>query len=245
MRLFKQMFEKQAGGEDERGMVTNGGFNFEPASRGESMLQFINWVKTYSTLTPSNIFEVGANMAQDAEALRAGFVLQPQAVWVFEPHPKLFNYITETYNFNAFDYAIADRNGRMKMNLIDPTKNSNSGISSLRTHKDVPKDNFTRANVQVMRMDKFLELHDIEKIDFMKLDVEGYNYEVLEGFGDKIEVVQSLHVEAEHYEHWEGEKLWGDIRALLEPHMEMVFFERHFTQSDSFWIKKEHIKANQ
>lgn len=217
---------------------------FLPASSGASMSPFVHWISTYSTLSPKNVFEIGANMAQDAEALREGFGLEPRDVWVFEPHPGLYDFIKKEYNFNAFDLAVSNKNGKMTMNLIDPSMNSNSGISSLRVHRDVPQDNFKKSTVKTIRMETFIRDKEISSIDFLKLDVEGYNFEVLEGFGESIDLIQSLHVEAEHYDHWKGEKLWGDIRNFLEPHFELVFFERHFTQSDSFWIKKDYIKHN-
>lgn len=213
-----------------------------PASEGGSMNPFINWLNTYSTLRPKNIFEIGANMAQDAEALRQGFGLLDKDVWVFEPHPQLFEYIKKNYRFNAYANAVLDKDSAIKINAINLLKNSNSGISSVRTHKDVPENHFIKVDVPGIRMDTFIKHHSIKALDFVKLDVEGCNYEVLRGFGDKIKLVNAIHVEAEHIVHWEGERLWEDIRKLLEPHLEMVYFERHFTQSDSFWVKREFIK---
>lgn len=221
---------------------TNTDERLMPASSGESMNPFVEWIKTHSSLKPKNIFEIGANMAQDAEALRAGFGLKPEQVWVFEPHPQLFDYIKNHHSFRAFDYAVLNVEGMTPINIIDIEKNRNTGISSVRTHLDVPQDHFKTVQVRAVRMDAFIKAHKIKSIDFLKLDVEGCNYEVLEGFGDKIDVVQSLHIEAEHKESWQGEKLWEDLRAQLEPHFEMVFFQRYYTQSDSFWIKRKYLR---
>lgn len=214
-----------------------------PASDGRSMQPFIDWLRTYSTLKPMNVFEIGANMAQDADWLKTGFELKDLSVWVFEPHPQLYSHIKKNYKFNAYNYAVGDKSGSIILNAIYLNKNANSGISSIRVHNDVPGDNFISTKVKSIRMDDFMDKHEIKEIDFLKLDVEGYNYEVLRGFGERIKDLNSLHVEAEHYEHWQGEKMWEDLRAYLEQHMEMVYFERHFTQSDSFWIKKEFIRA--
>lgn len=213
-----------------------------PASSGESMKQFTDWIKQHSSLKPKNIFEIGANMAQDAEVLRKEFNLDPADVWVFEPHPQLFEYIKQNYRFHAYDYAVLDRQGTTSINFIDINKNSNSGISSVRRHTAVPKNHFKVADVECVRMDDFIKKHKIHSIDFLKLDVEGCNYEVLDGFGDKLNLVKSIHIEAEHIESWEGEKLWNDIRSKLEPHFELVYFQRYYTQSDSFWINKKYLR---
>ena len=214
-----------------------------PASDGISMRQFIEWIKNYSTLVPKNVFDIGANMGQDAEALRDGFGLDPGAVWTFEPHPLLDRFIKSRYQFHQYDYAVSNISGAVDINVIDPRKNTNSGISSVRKHLGVPEDNFIKVTVPCIRMDNFMNDHGIEAIDFLKLDVEGLNYEVLEGFGDKIKSVNAIHIESEHEESWEGEMLWSDFKELLEPHFELVFFQRYFTQSDSFWVKKEYLRG--
>ena len=187
------------------------------------MNPFIEWVKTYSTLEPKNVFEIGANMGQDAEALKDGFGLRAKDVWTFEPHPLLDDYIKKTYNFHQFAYAVSNTSGKVEINVIDPRKNANSGISSVRRHLDVPEDNFIKVEVPSIRMDDFMASHYIDTIDFLKLDVEGLNYEVLQGFGSRIVDVQAIHVESEHEESWEGEALWGDIRKILEPHLNLSF----------------------
>lgn len=216
-----------------------------PASSGESMLPFIEWLKTYSTLIPHNVFEIGANMGQDADAIRRGFGLQDEDVWTFEPHPRLDEYIRGRYKFHQFPYAVSNtETDELVMNVINFEKNSNSGISSARKHLNVPEGDFTQIPVKCVRMDNFMADHNIQSIDFLKLDVEGLNYEVLQGFGGRIVDVQALHIESEHEESWEGEALWGDIRRIIEPHFELVFFQRYYSQSDSFWVQKKYLRRD-
>jgi FkbM family methyltransferase len=216
--------------------------NLVPASNGDSMNPFIEWIKNKSSLRPKNIFEIGANMAQDAEALKIGFGLKDKDVWVFEPHPQLFEYILKSFRFNAYDSAVLDKDGSIYINIIDIAKNSNTGISSVRQHNNVPKSDFKKVSVVAIRMDTFMKTHKIKTIDFLKLDVEGCNYEVLKGFGKKIASIKAIHIESEHKESWKDEKLWDDIKALLEPYFELVYFQRHFTQSDSFWVQPQFLK---
>lgn len=213
------------------------------SSSGDSMIEFIEWIKNFSELQPKNIFEIGANLAQDAQELKNGFGLNDKDVWVFEPHPQLFKQIKRTYKFRSFDIAISDKDTIQEFNMIDLSKNSNSGISSLREHKTVDKTDFIKQNVTVSRMDTFMEKNDIGTIDFLKLDVEGCNYEVLKGFGNKLKNVNAIHTEAEHIERWKGEKLWNDIENLLiKSGFEQVYFKRYVSQSDSFWIRKKFLK---
>ena len=87
-----------------------------------------------------------------------------------------------------------------------------------------------------------MEKHNIQKFDFIKLDVEGCSYEVLEGFGTRLKDVKAIHLEAEDDVVWEGQKLFSDIQKLLTANnFEMMYFKKFWKQSDSIWIQKEYI----
>lgn len=212
-------------------------------SATDSMNEYIEWVLNCSTLVPKVIFEIGANLAQDAKQLAAGFGLDDLSVWVFEPHPELCSIIRSDTNFNAFQVAISNYDGYSNLRAVSLNDAANHGISSLRNRTTFSQEEFIDIRVPVYRMDTFIKNYGIKSIDFLKIDVEGSTLEVLEGFGDHIDRVVSLHVESEHMEHWDGQKLWPDVREFLEKHFELVLFRRNFTQSDSFWIKKTHIRS--
>jgi hypothetical protein len=136
----------------------------------------------------------------------------------------------------------------MKFNII-PLSYKNSGISSLNKsiYSAGTKVETSEVSVQSIRMDNFMEKNCIDKIDFLKLDVEGVNYEVLQGFGKRIADINCIHVEAEHIKDFYGDdvKLFDDIANLLTNHdFELIYFQRYTSQSDSFWIKKEFIKKH-
>ncbi|NTW29704.1 MAG: FkbM family methyltransferase [Candidatus Moranbacteria bacterium] len=216
----------------------------QPASSGESMVPFVDWIRRYSTLVPINIFEIGANLGQDAEVLRREFGLDAKQVWVFEPHPDCYRYIREHHDFNAFDIAISNIDGVGNFNAIDIKKNNNSGISSLLRDTLREDDSFRKINVLTSRMDTFMCVREIRSVGFLKLDAEGFNYEILEGFGSRLADVNCVHVEAEHEEIWVGQRTYDDIADLLRNNgFELVFFQRYMSQSDSFWVQRKYIKT--
>lgn len=217
--------------------------NRKEASRGKAMKPFAKWVLECSSLIPKNIFEIGANYAQDAEALRTYFKLQPLDIWVFEAHPDLFMEIKKRYDFHAFNAAVYNENSKLSFQAVDIHQTKNTGISSILPHQ-FSKEKMKTVTVDSIRMDDFMEKNRIDHIDFLKLDAEGCNYEVLEGFGSRLKDVRAIHVEAEHYVVWKGQKLYADIEALLTANdFSMIYFQRHFSQSDSFWIQKSFLKT--
>jgi FkbM family methyltransferase len=52
--------------------------------------------------------------------------------------------------------------------------------------------------------------------DFLKLDVQGLEYEVLEGCGDLLSGCTGIELEAHYYPLYEGERLFGEIIELLD-----------------------------
>ena len=213
------------------------------ASSGSGMALWITKIRILSNISIQNVFEIGANYGQDAEFVRHYLGLQPKDVYVFEPHPQIISEVRNYYQFNAFGYAISNKNGSDVFHAIDLTKIKNSGISSLLKHNIVDKNNYFDVKVELMRMDKFMELYKIDVIDFVKLDVEGYTYQVLEGFGEKLSNVKCIQLEAEHVELYDGERLFDEVSSLLcKNDFKMVYFEMlDDKQSDSLWIQKEYL----
>ena len=216
-------------------------------SDGTSMQFYVDLVERFCTFQPRNIFEIGANYGQDAEFLRKSFAIDQKNVYVFEPHPQIFSEIKKLYPFNCFDLAASNVKGKTLFHAIDIANNEykNSGISSLRDGLTTNKQNFIDVEVALIRMDDFLQQEEIKSIDFLKLDVEGMNYEVLEGFGDRLSCVKAIQTEGEYLQYWEGQKLYGDMeQLLLQNGFRLVSFVLSCdgVQSDSFWVQEQYLK---
>jgi len=216
-------------------------------SNGTSMQYYVELVEKFCNFTPKNIVEIGANFAQDAEYLRQSFNLSDENIYVFEPHPQIFKELNKLYNFNSYELAVSNVAGRANFNAIDIENNeySNSGISSLRNGLTTNKKNFIDVDVEMITMDDFIKKNTINEIDFLKIDVEGMNYEVLEGFGDELKRVKVIQTEGEYKEYWEGQELYKDMEEYLSKrNFVLVDFKLSAdgVQSDSLWIQQKYMK---
>jgi FkbM family methyltransferase len=214
---------------------------YKPIGYGEGMCQFVDWLNKYTTIEVKNIFEIGANFAQDADYLAYRFKINPQNVYVFEAHPELYKAIVKLHKFNAYNYAVFNEEKDIAFNIV-PINSGNTGLSSVfeLDNKIVSE----KVSVKAIRMDNFMNKSNIGMIDFLKLDVEGATYEVLEGFGERIRDIRAMHIEADHIKGTIAlDKCFEDISKLLvQNDFEMVYFERYINQSDSFWIKNGILK---
>jgi len=200
---------------------------------------FADWIKKWTDMKVSNVFEIGANYCYDAAGLQHLFQIPDSNVWAFEAHPDLVDEAKKLYRFNIIHTAVSNRACIVEFKF-DPMTFGHGGTSSIR---DCNIYHYERTvQVSAIRMDDFLNSNNIQSVDFLKLDVEGCSYEVLEGFGSRLVDVKAIHVEHEHEPIWEGEKLFTDVECLLcENGFTMVYFQRYSFQSDSFWVQSKYI----
>ncbi len=137
-------------------------------------------------------------------------------VYAFEPIPEMVNVIKQSIgnlqNYKIYQKAVADYNGTAKFNV---STQENWGCSSLldfspklKTEwKNIPgvynfeKIEYTKQiDVDVITLKQFIEENNIEKIDWLHIDTQGYDLKVLEGLGDKIDIVLGGAMEAANKE---------------------------------------------
>lgn len=137
------------------------------------------------------IIEVGANEGQDT----VEFLKQGKPVYCFEPIPNhaknLWDRFGKDPNFHLMNMAIDLENGYRKFNIA---QNADWGCSSL--HDIAPDNpngiNYTDhvENMMCMRLDTFMDLYGITKIDYLHIDTQGNDFRVLQSLGEKISCVK-------------------------------------------------------
>lgn len=207
----------------------------------------IDLVKKYDehfSVQPQNVLEVGSRDGEDAFKLKSYFSIPDEKVYIVEPHPHCIAHIRENYpEFNVYEYAMSPENGTAKFNAIFTPDFGTLGMSSLlnRTHGNVT-DNWI--DVNTITGESLFNLVGEKEYDLVKIDVEGYTYEVLKSFNDQIRKIKIMHLEVEHYPFWIGQKLYGEVADLLKAYNfeECYRFDYEYTpeqvQSDVIWVRK-------
>lgn len=151
------------------------------------------------------IIEVGANSGEDT--IRYS---KEGKLFTFEPVPVMANNLRNMFsnNENVFviQKAVSTFNGVSRFGISDPNRGcANMGCSSLNEFTDDihqlwggrPDFNHVEyIDVEVTRMDTFIEENGITEIDFLHCDAQGSDLDVLKSFGDKISILKSGRVEA-------------------------------------------------
>jgi FkbM family methyltransferase len=127
------------------------------------------------------IFDVGANLGE-VSANAAKLVGPHGRVIAFEPYPANFDLLAKNVELNGFENlmivnkGVGSENGKLKMVVADE---SNAGMNRISDNPVSDEGNTTE--VEVVRLDDFVDQIGLEDIDLIKIDVEGFEMNVLRG----------------------------------------------------------------
>jgi FkbM family methyltransferase len=153
-----------------------------------------------NSLESPTIIDVGANKGSyTVDVLNAN---KSSRVFCFEPHPKTFQKLDKLFanekNVLAVNTGVGDQNTILK--LFDYEDKDGSSHASL--YEDVLTDlhkskGVAFHDINIIRLDEFIEEKKIKKIDLLKIDTEGNEYACLQGLGSylKGDFIKAIHFE--------------------------------------------------
>lgn len=209
--------------------------------REESMNKFCKHYCLHNNSLPKSILEIGSRDGLDAHLMADHFSIPSKDVFLVEPHPKHINIINDKHpEFNLFPYVISPKYGSIDFDIVEHESWDVSGQSSVLSRNEHFPQGGEQHWVSMASITGKMLLGEIglPQIDLVKIDVEGYTYEVIESFGKDIQKLKFLHLEMETIEFWKGQKLYPEISDyLIRMGFEEVYNEKHIHESqfDSFW----------
>lgn len=143
-----------------------------------------NIIKTYfKNQNKIYLFDIGANIGDYSKTLREEF---PQAeIYAFEPNPHTFEELCKNVylsNINCYDMGVSSKVIQKKIYTYANDKKSQHAslysevISDLHQANQILEMDFTATTI-----DDFCSNNKIDIIDFIKIDTEGHELEVLQG----------------------------------------------------------------
>lgn len=118
------------------------------------------------------VFDIGANIGMYS-ILLSRIIGNTGKVYAFEPDPTTAYYLNENLRLNncqnvvVLQIALSEENGKIILNKPDGSGDSFNYISK------IEDENQKNKAIEAIRLDDFLIANKIDRIDFVKMDIEG------------------------------------------------------------------------
>jgi len=188
------------------------------------------------------VIHVGAHHGQEIQEYLDNGI---QNITLFEALPSTFDILTENLkDFNAdirgYQVALGSEVGTAEMYLSSNHSMSNSLLKPkqhLELHPDVLFEGTEEVEVEVL--DNF----DLRGANFINMDVQGYELEVLKGGSKSLENIDYVYCEVNRDEVYEGNAFIEEIDEYLSNYgFERVMTKwpaNYYTWGDALYIKSE------
>jgi FkbM family methyltransferase len=158
---------------------------------------------------PKVIYDLGANVGVSSLFFAS---LYPKAsIYGFEPLPEnlevcLLNYRGIGNQSQVFPWAIGSKTGQATFDC----KNDSRGGRLETAHHDPSLQTTSQIQVKIISVADLIDHEGLPPPDFLKIDVEGAEYDVLEGLEDYVHSLRLIYLETH------GEKLRHDCLLWIE-----------------------------
>jgi FkbM family methyltransferase len=135
------------------------------------------------------VFDVGANIGSYSAKIKN---LIPNAQLVaFEPHPATYKRLVESaekYGFTPVNKGCGATSGKLKFyDYSDQSEGSEHATLLQGVFENIHHSTSMELEVEVTTIDEYLKENNLKGIDFLKIDTEGYEFEVLKGCRNALE----------------------------------------------------------
>lgn len=200
-------------------------------------------------LQPKATIEIGASMAEFSRAMIES--LGHNNIYALEANTNIFNnFVNEHYEIykNKMKYeniVCSDHSGEETFLYQGDDKNNTHETNSILWKFLNFIGDKTPKKTKSTSLDDYVTKHNIPKQRALWIDVEGAVRHVLLGGIKTLKQTQSIHVEVETEEIWEGQWTEGYVKQFLESMgFRLVAYQQHSDQKDVIYIKEDLVSES-
>lgn len=204
------------------------------------------------TDTPVIIFDVGARDCNESIVFYTKF--KNARIFSFECNPNtlgLCRKAIEPYKdrITLIERAVCEHDGSIlfypinQEKTITSWKDGNPGASSLfRSNGTYEHEYYVQDEVIVpsTRLDTIMEMHNIEHVDIMWMDLQGAELLALKSLGKYLQNVKCIYTEISHRPIYEGQVMFHDLHSFLSSNGFCLVGEPKYTgwQEDVIYVRR-------
>lgn len=155
------------------------------------------------------VLDIGANIGRWAMPISAK-IGDKGHVFAFEPNEESLSFlrhkVSGLQNVSTFNIALSNGNTEQQEFLIQKGVSCPPNAAIADTASQITdKENFDVVKVPSSSLDNFIKTHNIKAIDFIKIDVEGHELEVIKGFKNGLAMLSPILAIEILKEKWKGD----------------------------------------
>lgn len=201
-------------------------------SNGIDNVQVLSWYSQQNDLIalikkylPENPIIIDAGAFDGTDSIVMSTLIPGSTIHAFEPDPenylKLQKKIKTHPNIFCYSAALGDKNGITHFHRSQDDKRHDRQSGSLLAPKDhleqFPHITFNQViDVFTTTLDSWAQNHDIDHVDFLWLDLQGVELNVLMASPHILKNVKVIYTEVEFIEQYTGQFLYEDVKQWLE-----------------------------
>ncbi len=181
------------------------------------------------------IFDVGANVGNTVKIFNS--IFPESSIHAFEPNPSVFDKLQKNCNhiknLKLNNIGVGNKEGVLKLN-----RHVNSGATSFKNPNNITNPNYSKnivdqIEVPIQTLHNYTKDHQIKSVDLLKIDVEGFEQEVLEGISSNYlqDNIQLIMIESNLIEKMMDQALIENIIDFLRKHNFTLY--NIYTQQES------------
>ena len=224
----------------------------EKISKNQNLLDILNNLIT--KLEINLIFDVGANEGQFAKKIiengYKGKIISFEPL--NDPYEKLVLKSSKFENWKVEKLSLGSENKNSEINVSNYSLSSSIFPISSKHLKAKKNSNYTsKQKTEIKKLDTYIYENKVASDhSFLKIDTQGYEYNVLGGSVQNLKNFRIILCELSFKELYIGQKLWTDIINFLEKNnFEIWFLEKGFQsqengqmlQADCIFVNKAFI----
>lgn len=166
------------------------------------------------------VIDCGSHCGGDAIQMASSW--RGSVVYAIEPIPEIFAKLTEAAapfrNIHCHHLALSTQNGTVAMHkATDAGCSSSSILKPLQHLVDHPQITFNEViNVPCATLDSWCAQNQIQAVDLLWLDMQGYELAALKHGEHILKTVKAIHIEVALVESYQGNPLYPEVRQWLE-----------------------------
>lgn len=219
--------------------------------------KIISFFKKYLKNNHIIFFDIGSHYGETVKKFEK--VLNVKEFHCFEASPKNFEILTKRiyqkdkiFKYHLNNLGLGNQNGEVFLNQTE--ESSSSTINKLNLNSKYLKrklrilniskqeNYFKKIPIKLIKLDNYIEEKKIEMIDIIKIDTEGFEFNILKGLKKNFKKVKLIYFEHHYDDMILKEYSFSDIHNLIISHgFKKVFKSKMYFRKSFEYIYKNNL----